>query len=95
MKGQFFFVDQPPSLFFAASLWLTSSDEALKLGISFADFAPHDPVKDMLFLTDVNKQSMEEAGKVCVCFFFDTTHNPRLQKIRKLFRKVSLPRCLL
>ena len=64
LRGEFVFLPSENVLLFLGSPWFIDASEIAIHKLSFADFATHDVVVDMLQLFQVNKMALEDANKL-------------------------------
>jgi C4-dicarboxylate-specific signal transduction histidine kinase len=64
LRGEFVFLPNESVLLFLGTPWFIDASEIAKHKLSFADFATHDVVVDMLQLFQVNKMALEDANKL-------------------------------
>ena len=63
LRGEFILV-HGETLLFLGSPWFTDTAEIAERGLSYDDFAIHDPVVDMLLVYQANKQTLGDATKL-------------------------------
>jgi signal transduction histidine kinase/DNA-binding response OmpR family regulator len=61
LRGEFVLLPDAQALVFLASPWLNDSSELTSFGLELGDFAVHDPMTDLLFVLQFNKQALEDA----------------------------------
>ena len=64
LRGEFVQTTDKASLLFLGSPWMTDASEMAGLGLSYKDFAVHDPVVDVLNIFHANKQALADATKL-------------------------------
>jgi C4-dicarboxylate-specific signal transduction histidine kinase len=64
LRGEFVFLPSEKVLLFLGTPWFIDASEIAIHKLSFADFATHDAVVDMLQLFQVNKMALEDANKL-------------------------------
>jgi signal transduction histidine kinase len=64
LRGEFVFLPRESVLLFLGTPWFIDASEIAIHKLSFADFATHDVVVDMLQLFQVNKMALEDANKL-------------------------------
>lgn len=64
LRGGFYFLRAPDVVFFLGSPWLTDTSEIAGRGLTFDDFAIHDPVVDMLQVFQASKIALADAKKL-------------------------------
>lgn len=83
MKGQFLFSRGKKLLYFLGSPEISSIDAATRMGLTLADFAVHDPQKDLLFMSDAKDMLPLDEGK-----------RKRMNSKKPLKKKETLPKPL-
>lgn len=64
LRGQFVALPGGSELLFLGSPWLTDSEELVARGLSFEDFAVHNPLIDLLLVLQGSKMALEDAKRL-------------------------------
>ena len=64
LRGEFIHTADGAALLFLGSPWFNDASEMVSLGLSYEDFAIHDPLVDMLQAFQANKQALADATRL-------------------------------
>lgn len=64
LRGEFIALPEGPWMVFLGSPWLVSASEITERGLSFNDFATHDPIVDLLQLAQAQVMALEDSRKL-------------------------------
>ncbi len=64
LRGEFILLPGEPRLVFLGSPWFTEAGEIAERGLRFEDFAIHDPVVDLLQVSQAQKMALADAKKL-------------------------------
>ncbi|MBS0656923.1 MAG: PAS domain S-box protein [Verrucomicrobia bacterium] len=84
LRGQFARGDAPGTAVFLGSLWLTDPGDLDRLGLSFEDFAVHDPIVDLLQVVQAQKIAFEDMQRLAQSL---TQQRGQLRAINEQARK--------
>ncbi len=94
LRGEFILLPGEETLLFLGSPWFTDTSEIAERGLSFEDFAIHDPVVDMLQLFQASKVALADAKKLAAKLTVQRTElralNERLRQQEAETRKLAL-----
>jgi len=90
LRGQI--VVQGPLTFFLGSPWVSEMADVVRIGLSFNDFAVHDPVVDLLFLLQTKNKALSDAQELSSRLRSSQQRLAQAQSLAKLGSWVLDPR---
>ena len=85
LKGQVVYEPESDHLLFLGSPWITDVARLSELGLTLRDFAPHDPLADLLFLIQAKNAALMDAKRLAMKL---TEQTARLRDEERRYRNV-------